>query len=246
VKQKIAIVAGASSGIGRACADRLDRDGWQVCGISRTRPVDWPDGRSYVETDLVKVLDQDAGQLRQQLADAGVPVATDQDATDREITVVHAVGDIYDSVPGSGAPWTRWRTSLDLCLGTAVVLTQATFAAVRATSGSYVYISSLGATKPYPGIADYCSAKAALDSYMLSVAKELAAGGARANCVSPAVVDTPLFRKGPYTRQEAALWHALGRIGEPDEVAALVAHLAGEDGRWTTGQNFVLDGGMAL
>jgi NAD(P)-dependent dehydrogenase (short-subunit alcohol dehydrogenase family) len=245
------VVAGASSGIGRACADHLEEHGWQVCGVSRTRPASWPDNRPYVETDLVKLLDESPQALRDRFAGVGaLPANAAPGASiphgEVDFAVVHAVGDIYEGVGGGGASWSRWRTSLDLCLGTAVLLTQATFDEVRATAGSFVYLSSVGAVKPYPGIADYCAAKAALQSYVLSVARELAPAGGRANCLSPAVVDTPLFHKGPYSADEAAQWHALGRIGEPSEVAAMVAHLIGEHGRWITGQNYVLDGGMAL
>ena len=244
-----AIVAGASSGIGLACADHLEQQGWQVCGLSRSRPPFWPDSRQYIETDLVKSLGSHPRLLRDELVSAGVlPDTARRSGTGpaAEVAVVHAVGDIYDAVPGGGALWSRWRTSLDLCLGTAVLLTQATFDAVRDTAGSYVFVSSLAATRPYPGIADYCSAKAALTSYMHSIAQELAPSGARANSVSPAVVNTPLFRKGPYSADEAAGWHALGRIGEPSEVAAMVGHLVGPEGRWLTGQDYVMDGGMTL
>jgi 3-oxoacyl-[acyl-carrier protein] reductase len=237
---KVCVVAGASSGIGRACAEHLDQNGWQVFGLSRRRPTDWPAHRSYVEIDLVEALDSDPSAVRKVLRDAGALPRHGRFA------VVHAVGDIYDGVPDAGPSWDRWRTSLDLCLGTAVTLAQATFEELRVTAGSLVLVSSVAAAKPYPGIPDYCAAKAALNSYMRSVARELAATGGRANCVSPAVVDTPLFHKGPYTVEQAAQWHALGRIGRPEEIAAMVGFLAGDDARWITGQEINLDGGMAL
>jgi NAD(P)-dependent dehydrogenase (short-subunit alcohol dehydrogenase family) len=245
-KRRMCIVAGASRGIGRACADHLVQQGWRVCGLSRKRPDSWPDDHPYVELDLIDALDSPA-MVRDALVQVdALPGIDDHYGCEVEFGVVHSVADIYDTIPGAGAPWPRWRTSLDLCLGTAVTLTQATFDEARATSGNYVFISSTGATRPYPGIADYCAAKAALESYMRSLAAELAPARARANCIAAAVVDTDLFRKGPYTEEEAARWHALGRIGTPDQIAAMVGHLIGNDGRWITGQNFCLDGGMLL
>jgi NAD(P)-dependent dehydrogenase (short-subunit alcohol dehydrogenase family) len=109
-----------------------------------------------------------------------------------------------------------------------------------------VFISSIAAQHPYPGIADYCAAKAALVALGRSVASELAAKGGRANTISPAVVNTPLFQRSPYTVEEAAAWHKLGRVGEPLEVAQLVEFLASDKGRWITGRDFVMDGGMLL
>ena len=241
-KDKICIIAGASSGIGAACAESLTDAGWRVHGISRRKPEEWPSDRAYLEIDLTEVLSS-PGELQEALTRSGLlPTG----AGDAEIAVVHSVGDIYEQAPAGGAPWERWRRSLDLCLGTAVVLTQATIEAVRAASGSYVYVSSVAADRPYAGIADYNAAKAALRSYMRTMAAELAPFGARANSVSPAVVDTPLFEAGPYSPAEAAGWHALGRIGSAAEVAAMIGHLVGRQGTWLTGQDYVMDGGMAL
>jgi 3-oxoacyl-[acyl-carrier protein] reductase len=237
------IVAGASGGIGRAIADAMACDGWDVHGIGRKRPVDWPAAdRTFIEFDLLDTLD-DEDALGAALRQAGaLPGATDGP----EVAVVHAVGDIYDGVIGAGPGWPRWRRTMDLCLGTAVTLVRATFDAVSATAGSYLFVSSVAAGRPYPGIPDYCASKAALNAYMVSLARELAPYMARANCVSPAVVRTPLFDKSPYMVEEASTWHALGRIGEPAEIAALVAFLAGPSATWITGEDYVVDGGMGL
>jgi NAD(P)-dependent dehydrogenase (short-subunit alcohol dehydrogenase family) len=117
---------------------------------------------------------------------------------------------------------------------------------IGSSGGAYVFISSVAAQHAYPGIADYCAAKAALTAFSRSLATDLAPMRGRSNTISPAVVNTPLLKKSPFTVEEAASWHKLGRIGEPSEIAAFAEYLASTNGRWITGRDFVIDGGMLL
>lgn len=231
----IVLVAGASRGIGRACVDAFLQAGARVAAVARSF------GEEGASADYLPV--------RADLARAGDAeraVARVRERLGRIDTVVHCVGDIGEPRPLPGLGWGRWRETFDLCLGSAVHLAAATFDDVAASAGSYVVVSSLGAHKPYPGIADYCAAKAALSSLVRSLALELAPARARANAVSPAVVDTDLLRRAPFTEAEAASWHKLGRVGRPEEIARLCVYLASPAAAWVTGQDWIIDGGMAL
>ena len=228
-EKKVVIVAGASSGIGRACFQTLRASGWRVAGVSRTMSKEFVDDCMGLSADLTK-----PDETRRVCAIV-------KERWGRIDGVVHSVGNIAPECPVQKINWSQWTSTLNLCLGTAVMLTQETFDEIKQNRGAFVYISSVAAQKPYPGIADYNGAKAALSSFARSVAAELAPEG-RAVSVSPAVVDTPLFQKSRFTQEEAEGWHKLARIGKPHEVAELVTFLMSAD--WVTGQDFVIDGGM--
>lgn len=232
--QPSVIVAGSSRGIGLACVSRFLDAGWRVAGIARTPQMSSANGLLHVSADLTR--DDDAERAVNDIFKA----------FGRIDAVVHCVGDIEATEQICGMSWSRWMRAYDVCVGTFVRLVKASYSHIVDAKGAYVAISSVAAMRPYPGIADYCAAKAALSSVVRSVAAELAPAGGRANSISPAVVDTELFRRGPYQPHEAAQWHKLGRIGRPSEVAALAVFLASSTGEWITGCDYTIDGGMLL
>jgi len=101
-----------------------------------------------------------------------------------------------------------------------------------------------------PDIIAYAATKGALDVFTLSLAKELGPRGITVNSVAPGIVDTDLnagwLRGNEQAAQAAASVSALGRIGRPDDIAAVVAFLAGEDGRWVSGRVVDATGGSGL
>jgi NAD(P)-dependent dehydrogenase (short-subunit alcohol dehydrogenase family) len=231
---KVALVCGGTSGIGKAALGLLIAEGWTTINLARTAGEQVQAGHSAWSVDLTdpkrttEVVDM-VGARHGQI-----------DA------VVHTVGDIYEPASLDDLDWERWKKSYDVCVGTAVNIARATLPYVRPRSGAYVFISSVAALRPYHGIADYCAAKAALDNFVKSLAADEAKHNVRANSILPAVVDTPLFARSIFTREQAAAWHALGRIGTPEEVAAMAVNLIGGSGSWITGQAIVMDGGMML
>ena len=118
--------------------------------------------------------------------------------------------------------------------------------------GAIVNISSGAATMPVGPFAHYCAAKAALDSYSRALAIDLAPKGIRVNVVSPGPVTTPGGDEARKAFSDAtgappdlfAQAVPLGRFGSPDDVAEVVALLASDRGKWMTGANILVDGGM--
>ncbi len=228
----VAIVGGGSSGIGRAVAEHLSAASFDVVSLSRSGGG--PAGTAQLTVDLTD-LETTSEAVRKIRTEHGSPQV-----------VVHSVGDIFGAQSIAEADWDRWLESYSQCVGSAVNLARSTFADLAEQHGVFIAVSSIASHHHYDGITDYCAAKAALEAFVRGLACELAPSGARALAVSPAVVDTDLFRKSPYTEEEAASWHRLGRIGTPNDIAALVAFLASPASSWMTGQSLIIDGGMTL
>ena len=113
-------------------------------------------------------------------------------------------------------------------------------------------VSSVTGTRAFPGVLSYCVSKAAVDQMTRCIALELAADGVRCNAVNPGVVRTNLHRNGGMSEadyaafvERSATTHPLGRIGEPEEVAEMIAFLAGDQSKWITGECIAVDGGRA-
>lgn len=239
---QVAIVTGASRGIGFAIAQRFVADGWKVAITGRN-----------------------AEALDQAVKDLGGPqvalgIAGKGDDADHRAAVVDTVlgrfGPITTLVNNIGInPAYGPLASLDLgaarkmldvnLLGT-VGWVQEALRGGLSDGGSIVNISSVSGVRPAPGIAFYGVTKAALIHLTEELAVELAPR-VRVNAVAPAVVKTR-FATALYEgrEKEVAATYPLGRLGIPEDVAGAVAFLCGRDAGWITGQTLVLDGGITL
>ncbi len=116
--------------------------------------------------------------------------------------------------------------------------------------GSIVFLSSISAAHPYKGGALYCSTKAAIETFAKVVALELSAQGIRCNCISPAMVRTPMFDKAEQGMTKEEMDKHLARYplgaGFPEDVANAAVFLLSGASRWITGINLTLDGGFLL
>jgi NAD(P)-dependent dehydrogenase (short-subunit alcohol dehydrogenase family) len=243
---KVAVVTGASRGIGAATALALVREGAAVTLSSRSQ----------------EALDEVAAHLRDQVPHARVLAraahVADADAAQAvvEATVAeHGSLDVLVNNAGTN-PYFGPLADLDQARAEKIVQvnqwapvlwTQLAWKAWMAEhGGSVVNISSVGGLLTEPGIGWYNASKAALMHLTRQLAVEMAPG-VRVNAVAPGVVRTHLAR-ALWENYEDALTAALPlrRIGEPDDIADAVLFLAGRASRWMTGQTMVVDGGAVV
>ena len=143
---------------------------------------------------------------------------------------------------------------LDTNLLPLFLTTQAALPFLReAGKGSVIAIASTSGIAGMAGRLAYCASKAGVIGMVKAIALDLAAEGIRVNAISPSLVLTDLSRNvigreadpdGALRRREAQ--HPMGRLGRPEEIAAMAVHLASHEAAWTTGQNFVIDGGFTV
>ena len=114
-------------------------------------------------------------------------------------------------------------------------------------------VSSVAGLRAFPNLLVYCISKAALDQLTRCAALDLASKGIRVNAVNPGVVVSDLHRRSGMTEESYSAFlehskqtHPLGRTGEPDEIADLIAYLASERASWITGETISIDGGRHL
>jgi NAD(P)-dependent dehydrogenase (short-subunit alcohol dehydrogenase family) len=239
---QVAIVTGASRGIGFAIAQRFVADGYKVCITGRD----------------AQALDQAAKDLGG--AEVAIGVAGKGDDPDHRAAVIDTVlgqfGALTTLVNNIGInPVYGPLGTIDLAaarkifdvnvLGTLGWVQEALRGGL-AEGGSIVNISSVSGVRPAPGIGFYGVTKAALIHLTEELAVELAPK-VRVNAVAPAVVKTK-FATALYEGREekVAATYPLGRLGVPEDIAGAVAFLSSPDAAWITGQTIVIDGGVTL
>ncbi len=249
---KRAIVTGASSGIGRAVAERLAREGARVALLGRDRE------RLDATLRTVSNVGSETGAFPV-IVDHVDPAMNAKAAADaleglggKVDVLVNAAGIIANDGIVEAKPETFDRVMQTNLTAVYDFTRHIVPAMVRARTGNIVNISSVCGTRPYPNIMSYCVSKAALDMMTQCLALELAPHGIRVNAVNPGVVRSGLHTTagsvGDYDAflERAKSTHPLGRHGEPNEIAALCAHLASDEAGWITGGLFPIDGGRAL
>jgi 3-oxoacyl-[acyl-carrier protein] reductase len=223
-----AVVTGTSSGIGRAIAERLLADGWQVTGLDRAPAAITHAAFTPVAADLT-----DAQATERAAAELGTPDA-----------LVHAAGVLRVAPLGrlsvdDGA--LMWRLHVDAAIRLADVLLPAM---ARAGWGRVVLIGSRVA-QGKAGRSQYAATKAALLGLARSWAAEVAASGVTVNVVSPAATQTAMT-DDPARRDVTPVLPPIGRLIQPDEVASLVSYLLGREASAITGQDLQICGGASL
>lgn len=149
-------------------------------------------------------------------------------------------------------PLDTWDEMLNINLRSVFHLMQLALPHLEKTRGSIVNVSSVTGLRAFPGILAYCVSKAGVDQLTRCTALELAEKGIRVNAVNPGVVRTNLHKNGGMDDKAYAAFvehskttHPLGRIGEPEEVAELIAFLGTAQSSWITGTCISIDGGRA-
>lgn len=242
---KGALVTGGSRGIGREIALSLARAGADVVACSRT---------ANAATDrLAEELKVIGGKHHVVQADVTDPAAVSWLADECRAwlgsldVVVNNAGAI-SHVPIEQLSVDEWRRVIDTSLTGAFLVIQSSLSLMRPGS-SIVNIGSRASRVGLPLRSHYTAAKAGLAGLSRSLAKELGPRGIRVNLVAPGVIDSSEARDFPPERRAEALARyreltALGRLGEPDEIAEVVVFLASDASRYITGATIDVDGGI--
>lgn len=245
---KVAVVTGASSGIGRACALALGREGASVVAVGRRRDRLEATVEAIVSAGARAVAL--AGDVRDEpTGAAAVKTAVDQfGGVDGLVNAAGVIGSgsIQDTAPD------EWDRQMDANLRSVYLVTRAATPELIRRRGAIVNISSVAGLRPYANLAAYCVSKAGLDQLTRCAALELAPHGVRVNAVNPGVVVTELHTvtnavpdyAGFLERSKTT--HPIGRVGAADEVAEVVLFLLAEQAGWITGVTWSVDGGRAL
>ena len=243
--QRVALVTGATSGIGRACALRLAADGFAVVvgGRSAERAAEVVDeitaGGGTATTALGDVAEPDYGDAA---------VAATVAAHGRLDVLVNAAGVITRS-DAEGTTDDEWHRVMSTNVDGLFRASRAALPAIRAAGGgTIVNISSTHGLVGGAGLAAYCASKGAVTNLTRAMALDHAAEGIRVNAVCPGAVDTRmLYSEGSGTVEEVRAKNLPdipeGRIPDGSEVAELVAFLADDRSRHITGANISIDGG---
>lgn len=239
---KVAVITGASRGIGLAVAQRLVEDGYRVCVTARNAgPLAEVVARLGADRAIACAGSADDGDHQAEALSRTLDRFGRIDLLVNNTGINPLFGPVLEGEPDKA------RAIFETNVLAAIAWIRSLHAAWMAEHGGCVVnVASLAGLSAANGLGIYGASKAALLHLTRQLALELAPT-VRVNAVAPAVVRTrfagPLFEDRP---EEVADSYPLRRIGEPEDVAAAVAYLASDSASWITGQTLVLDGGLSL
>lgn len=246
LQDKVALVTGASSGIGKAIATRFVAEGARVVINHRPTPQD------------VEAADALAGQL----GPAAIAIAADvtrRDQVERMLAgAIKRFGRLDIAVNNAGIEVKKpfvdvtdedWARVVEVNLYGGFVVSQ--IAARRmieqGQGGKLIFISSVHEDIPFPGYAAYCASKGGVRMLMRNLALELAPHGISANSIAPGAIATPINQAvldDPVAMRNAISEIPVGRFGRPEEVASVAVFLASDEAQYVTGSSYFVDGGL--
>jgi 3-oxoacyl-[acyl-carrier protein] reductase len=238
---QVAFVTGSTRGIGRAIAERLYASGAKVAVIGRT-------------AETARAV---AAELGDRAAGFGCDVAEAAQVDSTIAAAERALGPISILVNNAGLARDNlllrlseadWNTVLDANLKGAFHTTRAVIKGMmKRRAGRVINITSIVGITGNKGQANYAASKAGLIGFSKSVAKEYASRNVTVNCIAPGFIETDMTAALPHEARDALLGQiALGRLGQPADVAGAVLFLASELASYITGQVLVVDGGMVI
>lgn len=248
LRDRVAIVTGAGSGIGRATAIRLAAEGAAVV-VADIRPE--------AAAETVEALSNDGLAVTVDVADPDSVRAMVEAAESRfgGVDFLHGNAAVPQAaVPFEELPLEDWKRSLDVNMTGAFLCVQSVVPTMRRRGGgSIVITSSVSAVRPRPGISAYVASKAGVIGFARSVALDLAEDRIRVNVVLPGPVQSPFLQGMGLTGSgedvdtaTIAAGIPMGELIKPESVAAAVAYLVGDDASQVTGSVLNVDGGRGL
>lgn len=242
---KVAIVTGASRGIGRSCAIRLAQDGYTVV-VNYSHS----DQKAIETLDEIKALGGDGMIFKADVSNL--------DDVKRMVKEVYkAYGSIDVLVNNAGIVRDELllllnKDNLDACFdlnvkGYFYCAQQCSLKMFKKKTGVIINMSSVSGQFALAGQSVYSATKGAVNSMTHTLAKELAPYGIRVNAIAPGFIETEMLDAIPEEKKEEYLKNIpLHRLGKASEVAALVSHLCSDEMAYVTGQVITIDGGLSL
>jgi glucose 1-dehydrogenase len=242
---KVALVTGSSGGIGQAIAIRLASEGADIVIDYRSHPEGAEETKAKVEATGRKglVVKADLGVVSdvRQMIESGIQhfgkldILVNNAGLEKNADFWDVTEEDYDSV-------------LDVNLKGVFFATQAIVQHLRETkrSGKIINISSVHEELPFPHFTSYCASKGGMKMMMRNLAVELGALGITINNVAPGAIETPINKSLMEPEKLNAVLKniPLGRLGQPSDVASMVAFLTSSEADYVTGTTFYVDGGL--
>jgi NAD(P)-dependent dehydrogenase (short-subunit alcohol dehydrogenase family) len=235
------VVTGGARGIGRAIVERLARDGHVVALDRDAAALAWTEGAAGIEAVSGDAADEAVAERAAEVADRAGPLAgwVNNAAVFRDAALHDAPArEVLDLV----------ALNLGLALTGCAIAVRRFLAAGR--GGAIVNVSSHQAQRAVPGALPYATAKAAVEGLTRALAVDYGPQGIRTNAVALGSIATDryeaLVAKQPAVEAQMRAVHPLGRVGAPEEVASVVAHLLSDDAAYINGAVVPVDGGRAV
>jgi NAD(P)-dependent dehydrogenase (short-subunit alcohol dehydrogenase family) len=239
---KVAIITGATSGIGMATALKFAGQGGKVAAAGRKKEVLQNIAGPNIRTYSVDLLNESetAAFVQNVLNDfGGIDVLVNAAG-------IIATGTIENTTLGD------YDLMMNINVRSIFQLTQLALPSIIERKGNIVNVSSVTGLRAFPNVFAYCISKAAVDQLTRCAALELAPKGIRVNAVNPGVVRTNLHKNSGMTDRAYDAFvewskktHPIGRVGEAEEIADLILFLASSKAGWITGVTYSIDGGRA-
>ncbi len=243
---RVALVTGATSGIGLATARLLAGEGWRIVATGRNEEV----LRSLAEEGVA------ARTVAADLAVEGEAARVVRSAAELGGGAIHGLAHAAGILTAGGMDSETdegFERQMRVNLTASWRLLKAAWEPLKRARGAAVLVSSVTGLRAFPNLVGYCVSKAAVDQLVRCAALDGAPHGVRVNGVNPGVVVTELHRRGGMDEEAYSAFlehsrdtHPLGRVGKPEEIAAAIAWLLGPETGWVTGVNLPLDGGRQL
>jgi NAD(P)-dependent dehydrogenase (short-subunit alcohol dehydrogenase family) len=245
-KDKLVLVTGATSGIGRATAMKFGAEGARVALVGRKREA-LDEVRRALPADGDRALAIQADVTREEdvrrVADETMRAFGGLDVLVCAAGVI-ATGNVETTTPEV------WDQMMAVNVRSVYRLVQLSLPALAPRQGNIVVVSSVNGQRAFPNVLAYCCSKAAVDQFVMCASLELAPRGIRINAVNPGVTRTNLHRRSGMSEADYAAFversrttHPIGRIGEPEEVADMILFLASDRAGMLTGNCVFVDGG---